>query len=293
MQDKPPTMLVGGPDGTSAPDTLTAKEFFENVPPGQESLVRDLLGEENMGRRALTLPTLNLHCTGPDCNGIRNFISRPEQTIGKYVNEYITFTCRNCSSRSKTFAVRIRPQAAGALVLKYGEQPQFGPPTPSRVLTLLGDEKEYFLLGRRCESQGMGIGAFGYYRRVIEAKKTALIDEVLTVARALRASTDMIGDLERARTETQFTRAIDAIKHGIPDSLRIDGHNPLTLLHDALSEGLHAQSDEECLQFATAIRRLLFEFVERLAAAITDNREMKESLAKLLEAKRQRAERGK
>jgi len=64
--------------------------------------------------------------------------------------------------------------------------------------------------------------------------------------------------------ETQFSKAIETIKAAIPESLLIDGHNPLTLLHDALSEGLHAQTNEDCLELATSIRVVLTELAERI-----------------------------
>jgi hypothetical protein len=44
------------------------------------------------------------------------------------------------------------------------------------------------------------------------------------------------------------------VKHGIPQARLINGHNPLTLLHNALSAGLHEQSDETCLELAQAVR---------------------------------------
>jgi hypothetical protein len=44
-----------------------------------------------------------------------------------------------------------------ARMLKFGEVEPFGPPTPARVITLLGPEKDYYLKGRRAENQGMGI----------------------------------------------------------------------------------------------------------------------------------------
>jgi hypothetical protein len=71
-------------------------------------------------------------------------------------------------------------------------------------------------------------------------------------------------NLTAAKNETQFTRAVEVVKHGIPQALLVNGHNPLTLLHKALSEGLHAQTDEECLELATAIRVVLADLVERL-----------------------------
>ena len=79
--------------------------------------------------------------------------------------------------------------------------------------------------------------------------------------------------------------AIEEIKPGIPGSLKIDGHNPLTLLHDALSEGLHAESDAECLEFAGAIRGILIHLAVETKQALQDRNELKKSIGVLLNKK--------
>lgn len=53
----------------------------------------------------------------------------------------------------------------------------------------------------------------------------------------------------------------------IPQTLLINGHNQLTLLHSALSEGLHDQTDEKCLELATSIRVVLTDLADRLGCA--------------------------
>jgi hypothetical protein len=141
----------------------------------------------------------------------------------------------------------------GAAV-KLGEFSSFGPPIPSRVITLIGPDRELFIRGRRAENQGLGIGAFAYYRRVVENQKGRLIIEIAKVAKRLGAAEEELARFKAAARESQFRRAIDDIKSSIPKVLMINGHNPLTLLHSALSEGLHAGADEECLELATSIR---------------------------------------
>jgi hypothetical protein len=84
------------------------------------------------------------------------------------------------------------------------------------------------------------------------------------------------------KKETQFTTAIDAIKHGIPQVLLVDGHNPLTLLHRALSEGIHAQTDEECLELATSIRIVLAELADRMGTALKDHAELNTAVSRLM-----------
>jgi hypothetical protein len=68
--------------------------------------------------------------------------------------------------------------------------------------------------------------------------------------------------------------------------LLIDGHNPLTLLHTALSEGLHAQSDEDCLEFASDIRVVMTELADRISQALKDEAELKSAISRLLSRKR-------
>ena len=37
---------------------------------------------------------------------------------------------------------------------KFGELPEYGPPTPARLIKLIGPDRELFLKGTRCENQG-------------------------------------------------------------------------------------------------------------------------------------------
>ena len=89
-------------------------------------------------------------------------------------------------------------------------------------------------------------------------------------------------DLEEARNESQVSKAVGKIKHGIPESLMIMGQNPLTLLHGPLSHGIHDMSDDECLSIATSIRHVLIEFAEKLGAALKEQAELDAAVANLL-----------
>jgi hypothetical protein len=75
---------------------------------------------------------------------------------------------------------------------------------------------------------------------------------------------------------------VESVKAAIPDALLIDGHNPLTLLHKALSAGMHAQTDEECLEIASSIRIVLTELADRLGRILRDDAELKAAVGRLL-----------
>src|SRR3954447_9431495 len=88
----------------------------------------------------------------------------------------------------------------------------------------------------------------------------------------------MVAHLEAAKGETQFSKAVAEVREALPPGLFIKGHNPLTLLHTALSRGLHGSSDEECLQAANDIRVVLVELAEKLTRALEDEKEVEDAL---------------
>ncbi|MDP9125308.1 MAG: hypothetical protein M3N82_12035, partial [Pseudomonadota bacterium] len=237
---------------------MPLSEFLETVPPGSERNVDLRMAPgKNMPAHLpfVELPPIRLHCENEHCGGVRTFepISSWQTGFNTAADEFLYYLCRNCKASQKVFALRAQIAAFRAAptptaVRKLGEIPAFGPPTPSRLTRLLEAERDYYLKGRRAESQAMGIAAFAYYRRVVENKKDAIFDEIIRVAELLKADSAMIADVRAARGQVQFTQAVESIKHGIPQALMVAGHNPLTLLHAALSEGLHAQTDAECLE---------------------------------------------
>jgi len=236
------------------------------------------------------MPEITLHCeTEKTCGGNRVFKTAVSSVFAKKERKllFVPYECKNCSTTTKTFALWIMmgEDMASGKALKYGEQPAFGPPTPARVISLIGPQKELFLKGRRAENQGMGIAAFAYYRRVIEDQKDRIFDEIIKVCNRLSAGQPIIDELVNAKTETQFSKAVDAVKLAIPQALLINGHNPLTLLHSALSEGLHAQTDEECLEIATSIRLVMADFAERVGQALRDEAQLTTAVTRLLRKK--------
>lgn len=283
---------------TKPPIGLTVKAFFEEVSPGKNVLIQAL------GRKAsspgstwhMQVPAIQLHCDNEACQGVRYFEPKDTEYLRptERKEHFLNFVCRNCKKSKKTYAFwsRLSEDEVTGELMKFGEYPPFGPPTPSRLITMIGGERDYFLKGRRAENQGLGIAAFAYYRRVVENQKTRIIDEIIRVAQKIGAPKEVTDDLHAARSETQFSRAVEAIRHGVPESLLIGGHNPLTLLHSALSEGLHAQTDQECLELATSIRVVLTELVERMGNALKEELELSAAVSRLLQASAQKAERG-
>jgi hypothetical protein len=131
----------------------------------------------------------------------------------------------------------------------------------------------------------LGIGAFSYYRRVVEHQKGRIFDEVIKVSKKIGASGEILDLLAQAKSETQFSKSVSLVRDAIPQALLIGGHNPLTLLHNALSSGLHEDTDEGCLAVAQAVRVVLVDLSERLGQALKNEAELNAAVSRLMRPK--------
>lgn len=279
------------PAAASLPSVVDWRKFLTDYPPGTRASVEGAL---EPGTTSIATPELQLYCDG-SCRCL-SYSSGGVETGGKLFPVFtpqksydfiLCYSCLKCGTELKSFAVRIvgekwtRDQRT-LDISKMGEWPPFAYRTPAKVNSLAGPDRDLFFKGRKAECDGLGLGAFAYYRRIIEDQKNRLLDEIIQVARRSRSPEEAIFLLEKAKTETQFSRAVDMVRDAVPPSLLIDGHNPLTLLHRALSRNLHGASDEECLKAAHDVRVVLFAFAERLSQALKDQQELNDALSRLL-----------
>jgi hypothetical protein len=270
----------------------TISEFLESTPPNQLIHISDLAIWKRYqygGDNVMRTPEIQLHCDHEDCNGTRFFrcVSGAEKTLEckDYVFYYVTYRCSNCQKVEKTFSLAAKvdeDRKPTGMCYKFGELPTYGPPVSPKLIKLIGPEREEFLKGRRCENQGLGVGAFIYYRRVVENQKNRILEQIIEVSEKIGAQEDKIKILKSAVSENQFSKALDMAKDAMPESLLINGHSPILLLHSALSEGVHALTDEQCLELAGSVRIVLGELSERLSQALKDEAELKKALSTLM-----------
>jgi hypothetical protein len=271
-------------------NVLTWREFLESYPLNNGQLVVDYYRDnpqKNTSYPYVRLaPVLRLYC--PKCEGIRNFVGKWDehtefQVLDQAVNEFLVYNCKDCGEARKTFCIRSAATKTKGVgyAIKIGEFPEAHVELPRSLKSLLGADYPIFLKGLTCEKQGLGIGAFTYYRRVVESQKSQLIAEILRVAEKLDAPEGVRAVLAQAAKEKQFSRAVDTVKDAIPQALLVDSHNPLKLLHDALSIGVHAETDENCLRIAHGVRMVLVDFSERLKLALEEQAELRSSISDL------------
>lgn len=270
----------------------TWKNFLESTPPNTSLQIPGLVDKFTDHYKheswRVSLPQLELHCETD--GGVRRFQCEQEHLTVRAITsfEFVTFTCRDCGSRWKTFALMFHREAEGAPdveVMKLGEYPPFSAPVSKRVAKLLGkDDLELYRKGTRAEVQSLGIGAASYFRRIVDNQWKLLVTEIREAAQALGEKDLTLYD--RALAETQFSTAVDMLKDAIPGKLLIlDSQNPLTLLYKPLSVQLHNLSDGECLQQAADIRKVLTALLENIADVLKDQQELKDAADRLRQSR--------
>jgi hypothetical protein len=265
------------------------KQFLEAVHPSVAKDVSHLWSIDyswDGTQPKMTVPELRLYCQ--QCDGERTFRSDATNGLSKETANvaFTRYLCGDCREYTKSFALlmTIGEEQAG-VAYKYGEHPPFGVPVPNKVLRLFGEDRDNFLKGRQCENQGLGVGAFAYYRRVVENHKNEIFDEIIKVCETVGASQGLIGELARAKKEPLFTKAIEQIKTALPQGLLISGHNPLLALHNALSIGLHNESDARCLEAARDVRLVLTDLIEKMSLLRQEKSELDGAVQRLIAKK--------
>lgn len=270
--------------------TIGLKEFLETVPVLERRRVQIVLKERQGSGRTLVLPSLQLYCSDAECLKISRFDADYAGPAVFFKDSlwiedlFVQYSCRHCRRRRKLYALTISVKVDSSDVgtfAKVGEMPRFGEPRPDAVTDVLDDEIEFFDRGYRSEREGLGIGAFAYYRRFVESHKDKIIAEIRKVAVAQGLPHAILEALDRAAKKREFSAAVAEVKDAIPDSIKINGANPLTLLHDALSAGLHNEDDVDCLSIAQDIRLVLTGLAERTSQALKSSAEMAAAVNRL------------
>jgi hypothetical protein len=196
---------------------------------------------------------------------------------------YVVYRCAHCQSFKRSFLLKFDSDANGDFVQKVGQDPPWDITIDSRLKKILGPLGVFYKNGLICESQSYGIGAFAYYRRVIEELVLVILDEV----RELVPESDKakyLDGLAKVKSEENAENRLEIAKTLLPQSL-VFGVNPFDSLYKSLSEGLHEGSDERCIELAATIRQVVESLVIQIDAQKNAARVLSESTKKLLAKK--------
>ncbi|MGD8786450.1 MAG: hypothetical protein PVJ60_03425, partial [Phycisphaerales bacterium] len=235
--------------------------------------------------RSISKPPIRMHCQ--ICGCLQTFNMSNEyydgyeystKCIGMVVR--VVYLCSACKKYERFFLLKF----ADDYVMKVGQCPPWEIVPDKNLSKLLGDHQDYYKKGLVCESQGYGIGAYAYYRRIIEEIIDSLLDSITNLIPE-NEKQQYLDALKKTKEAIIVQEKIKLVKDLLPEILRPDGMNPLNILHSTLSEGIHAKTDEECLEIAESIREILVFLVNQILMAKEGSKKFTKSMRKLLDRK--------
>ena len=198
----------------------------------------------------------------------------------------LLYQCTHCQEFERVFFVVADRE--GAWYRKVGQYPAWETKTDPEVERLLGqDHAGLYHKALVCESCSYGIAAFAYYRRIVEQVIDGLLDEIAGLMDGSELEKYKLA-LEATKKTIVAQDKIDLVKDLLPPILRPGRVNPLQVLHSVLSEGLHARTDEECLEDAALVRGALVFLVDQVAASAEASKSFTAGMRKLLDKRARR-----
>lgn len=274
------------------------KEFLELYPLYRKFKI-DLPKEAD----DIPMPRINLYCK--NCGSVQTFVmtdkkdrfgltftrtarsnSLTDFPIAKSIDNLssneilnVIYTCVNCGEFNQSYSIKISSDMD--YIMKVGQYPAWEITIDKDLKKMLREHEKTYKNGLTCESQGYGIGAYAYYRRIVEE----IIDDLLEGIADLISGENKekyLKALEESKKSHIAEEKIKIVKELLPPVLMPEGNNPLKLLYKQLSSGIHALSDEECLERAGYIRNILLFLIKEIISHRNSAKEFNESIKGLL-----------
>ncbi|MEQ8245393.1 hypothetical protein [Fulvivirga sp.] len=264
---------------------MVTKEFLEDY-----SLFRKLKpGSINHDLRKWTKIPINMQCE--TCASLQTFnMTNEYYHVGDGTNDVwvkgrvldLKFLCESCKSFERRFFIHVNEDLD--TMYKVGQYPEWEIKMDKNLEKTLNKHSKTFRKGLVCESQGYGIGAFSYYRRITEDIIDELLDSIFDLIEEEHKE-EYKEALEKTKSTRVTQEKIDLVKDLLPTILKPNGMNPLGVLHSELSEGLHAESDEACLENANHIKTILTFLINQIIQSKEAAKGFTESMKSLLDKK--------
>jgi hypothetical protein len=175
------------------------------------------------------------------------------------IREYV---CKNCGGNVVHYCFIWQEREPENLFVKIGQYPELEERIAEPLKQSLDAvDLKLYKNALRMRNFNLGVAAVAYMRRIIENRMNDMLAILHESAITHNAPAELLARHEAMMKEKRFSDKIDYAGELLPSNLRPMGKpNPMAILHELASEGLHAKSDEECVDIFDSCRRT-FEYV--------------------------------
>lgn len=180
----------------------------------------------------------------------------------------VVYTCQNCPNAPSAvryyfyWGQKDEPADSVGEFIKVGQWPPLEERVPAALEKALDKEDLAFYKNAiRMRNYNLGVAAVAYLRRVVENRINDVLDVLAEAAQEHSFAAEELKKIKDAKSSYRFDDKIDYAAKLLPPYLRPTGKpNPIDVLHDLTSGGLHSKSEEECIDIFDRVRKV-FEYV--------------------------------
>ncbi|WP_297099357.1 hypothetical protein [uncultured Draconibacterium sp.] len=178
--------------------------------------------------------------------------------------------CQSCNKKID-FLLRVfsdntwdlRKDGINIYIQKVGQYPSYEINLSNDLKKYLNSEdQENYKKALICLSNSYGIGAYSYLRRIIENEIKRIIKDISQLD--FEGSFQIKEAFDKFEQDHQMSNLISIVNKHLPISMQELGDNPIKLLYEELSGGIHEFSDIECLEMSESIDVLLNYVVKKI-----------------------------
>jgi hypothetical protein len=164
----------------------------------------------------------------------------------------IALECKGCNWYQYTFWINVDSSKCRAR--KVGQIPEPSIEVPNDLRRALGtDDVELYKRAKICANQSFGMAACIYLRRILENRITPLLEIIKHNRREDGADEAELQEIDEIIKGKVAEDKITLIGKILPNSLKVEGDNPLRLAYDELSYGIHSRDEGACAGLARKV----------------------------------------
>lgn len=205
--------------------------------------------------------------------------------VGQRFIEKVIGQCQNCKKDNPMFLIEFftEKNKDGEYYFfgkKIGQTPPYSVKAEGYVSKILnGENLDFYKKALMNLSGNYGIGAFVYFRRIVESELIKLLEEVSELDDPKSLKVKQL--LEEHSVTHKTPELLEEVYCFLPESLKGLGSNPFKLLYGSTSVGVHRLSDSECFEKALSLRFVLDFVLKKIYEEKNEVSEVKKHLKNL------------
>lgn len=108
-----------------------------------------------------------------------------------------------------------------------------------------------------CLSRSYGLGACAYLRRVVEHQIDPILDLIYQVNKEAGVDEAKLAEIQRTIAGKNFDEKAKLAYRVAPSTLIVEGTNPIKIIYDRFSAGVHKLDEDTAVQVAAEIATAL------------------------------------